>query len=78
MPSHRLRSANRAPVYIPQVNALAQTINGLYKAGVNWRPRVWLTALAIEMATLRWADLLNNCRLFGPIRNIPPGKTEDN
>jgi hypothetical protein len=45
--------ANGASAYIPQVNALAQTINGLYKAGVIWRPRSWLTALAIERVTLR-------------------------
>ena len=53
-------------------NALAQTINGLYKAGVIWRQRSWPNASAVEMATLRWVDWFNNQRLFGPIGHIPP------
>jgi len=35
-------------------NALAETINGLYKAEVIWRQRSWPNASAVEMATLRW------------------------
>jgi putative transposase len=59
-------------------NALAETINGLYKAEVIWRQRSWPTAAAVEMATLRWVDWFNNHRLFGPIGHIPPAEAEAN
>lgn len=57
-------------------NALAETINGLYKAEVIWRQRSWPTASAVEMATLKWVDWFNNHRLFGPIGHIPPAEAE--
>jgi putative transposase len=59
-------------------NALAETINGLYKAEVIWRQRSWPTASAVEMATLSWVDWFNNHRLFGPIGHIPPAEAETN
>jgi transposase InsO family protein len=59
-------------------NALAETINGLYKAEVIWRQRSWPSASAVEMATLRWVDWYNNHRLFGPIGYVPPAEAEDN
>ncbi|WIW90395.1 IS3 family transposase (plasmid) [Sphingobium sp. V4] len=59
-------------------NALAETINGLYKAEVIWRQRSWPSVSAVEMATLRWVDWYNNQRLFGPIGHIPPAEAEDN
>ena len=59
-------------------NALAETINGLYKAEVIWRQRSWPSASAVEMATLRWVDWFNNHRLFGPIGYIPPAEAEAN
>lgn len=59
-------------------NALAETINGLYKAEVIWRQRSWPSASAVEMATLRWVDWYNNQRLFGPIGYIPPAEAEAN
>jgi transposase InsO family protein len=59
-------------------NALAETINGLYKAEVIWRQRSWPTASAVEMATLKWVDWFNNHRLFGPIGHIPPAEAEAN
>jgi putative transposase len=59
-------------------NALAETINGLYKAEVIWRQRSWQGASAVEMATLRWVDWFNNHRLFGPIGHIPPAEAEVN
>jgi transposase InsO family protein len=58
-------------------NALAETINGLYKAEIIWRQRSWPTAAAVEMETLRWVDWYNNHRLFGPIGHIPPRSTPD-
>ena len=59
-------------------NALAETINGLYKAEVIWRQRSWPSVSAVEMATLRWVDWYNNHQLFGPIGHIPPAEAEDN
>ena len=59
-------------------NALAETINGLYKTEVIWRQRSWPSASAVEMATLRWVDWYNNQRLFGPIGHIPPAEAEAN
>ena len=59
-------------------NALAETINGLYKAEVIWRQRSWPGVSAVEMATLRWVDWFNNHRLFGPIGHIPPAEAEAN
>ncbi|MCW1984338.1 UNVERIFIED_ORG: hypothetical protein M2348_000049 [Sphingomonas sp. R1F5B] len=62
----------------PSTNALAETINGLYKTEVIWRQRSWPSASAVEMATLRWIDWYNNQRLFGPIGYIPPAEAEVN
>jgi transposase InsO family protein len=59
-------------------NALAETINGLYKAEVIWWQRSWPNASAVEMATLRWVDWFNHHRLFGPIGHIPPAEAEAN
>ena len=59
-------------------NALAETINGLYKAEVIWRRRSWPNASSVEMATLQWVDWFNNHRLFGPIGHIPPAEAEAN
>ena len=59
-------------------NALAETINGLYKAEVIWRQRSWPSASAVEMATLRWVDWFNNHRLLGPIGYITPAEAENN
>jgi len=59
-------------------NALAETINGLYKAEVVWRQCTWPGASAVEMATLRWVDWFNNHRLFGPIGYIPCAEAEAN
>jgi transposase InsO family protein len=67
--TQRLAEANLVPsvgsVGDSYDNALAETINGLYKAEVIWRQRSWPNASAVEMATLRWVDWYNNQRLFG-------------
>jgi transposase InsO family protein len=57
-------------------NALAETINGLYKAEVIWRRGPWRSAQAVEFATLEWVDWFNNRRLLEPIGNIPPAEAE--
>ena len=59
-------------------NALAETINGLFKAEVIWRQRSWPSLAAVEMATLRWVDWFNNQRLFGPIDYVTPAEAEVN
>jgi putative transposase len=56
-------------------NALAETINGLYKAEVIHR-RSWSNREAVELATLAWVDWFNHKRLLGPIGNIPPAEAE--
>src|SRR3954447_21592396 len=58
------------------INALAETINGLYKAEVIHRCGPWRSFEAVEFATLEWVDWFNNRRLLGPIGNIPPAEAE--
>ena len=57
-------------------NALAETINGLYKAEVIHRRGPWRSVEAVEYATLEWVDWFNNRRLLEPIGNIPPAEAE--
>jgi putative transposase len=57
-------------------NALAETINGLYKAEVIWRRGPWRNFEQVEFATLEWVDWFNNKRLLEPIGNIPPAEAE--
>ncbi len=57
-------------------NALAETINGLYKAEVIHRRSPWRSMEAVEYATLEWVDWFNNRRLLEPIGNIPPAEAE--
>jgi putative transposase len=57
-------------------NALAETINGLYKAEVIHRRGPWRSFEAVEFATLKWIDWFNNRRLLAPIGNIPPAEAE--
>ena len=59
-------------------NALAETINGLYKAEVIWRRGPWRSFEAVEFATLEWVDWFNNRRLLQPIGDIPPAEAEAN
>ncbi|QJD67641.1 IS3 family transposase [Xanthomonas campestris pv. badrii] len=59
-------------------NALAETINGLYKAEVIHRRSSWRTREQVEWATLTWVDWFNNRRLLEPIGNIPPAEAEAN
>ena len=57
-------------------NALAETINGLYKAEVIHRRGPWRNVEAVEFTTLEWVDWFNNRRLLEPIGNIPPAEAE--
>ena len=58
-------------------NALAETVNGLYKAEVIHRRGPWRSFEAVELATLEWVDWFNNRRLLEPIGNIPPAEAEE-
>lgn len=58
-------------------NALAETINGLYKAEVVHR-QSWRSREQLELETLRWVDWFNHRRLLGSIGWIPPAEAEAN
>ena len=58
-------------------NALAETINGLYKTEVIRRRGPWRSLEAVEFATLEWVDWYNTRRLLEPIGNIPPAEAEE-
>ena len=57
-------------------NALAETVNGLYKTEVIRRCGPWRSLEAVELATLEWVDWFNHRRLLEPIGNIPPAEAE--
>ncbi|CDI04334.1 transposase (fragment) [Candidatus Competibacter denitrificans Run_A_D11] len=56
-------------------NALAETINGLYKAEVIHR-QSWKNLAAVEWATLTWVHWFNHRRLLEPIGYRPPAEAE--
>ena len=58
-------------------NALAETINGLYKTEVVRRRKSWRTIDDVELETLKWVDWFNNRRLLESIGNIPPAEAEE-
>ena len=57
-------------------NALAETINGLFKTEVIHRSGPWKGLDDVEHATLTWVDWFNNRRLLGPIGDMPPAEYE--
>lgn len=57
-------------------NALAESINGLYKAEVIHRRGPWRNVEDVEFATLEWVDWFNNRRLLEPIGDVPPAEFE--
>ena len=59
-------------------NALAETINGLYKAELIHRRGPWKTREAVELATLEWVSWFNHHRLLESIGYIPPAEAEAN
>ena len=59
-------------------NALAETINGLYKTELIHRRAPWKTMEAVELATLEWVSWFNQHRLLEPIGYIPPAEAEAN
>lgn len=59
-------------------NALAETINSLFKAEVIHRRGPSRSFDAVEYATLGWVDRFSNHRLLEPIGNVPPAEAEAN
>jgi transposase InsO family protein len=57
-------------------NALAETINRLYKTEVIHRRGPCKNIEGIEFETLEWVDWFNNRRLLEPIGDIPPAEYE--
>ena len=57
-------------------NALAETINGLYKAELIRQQGPWRGVEAVEFATLKWVDWFNNRRLMETIGHVPPAELE--
>ena len=57
-------------------NALAETVNGLYKTEVIHHQRPWQGLADVEWATLEWVDWFNHHRLLEPIGYVPPAEYE--
>lgn len=55
-------------------NALAETINGLYKAELIHRRAPWKKKESAEFATLEWVCWFNHHRLLEPVGYIPPAE----
>ena len=57
-------------------NALAESINGLYKTELIKPRKPWRTTDEVEYATAKWVDWFNNHRLFEYCGDIPPVELE--
>ena len=58
-------------------NALAETVNGLYKTEIIRRRGPWRNLDAVEYATLEWVEWYNNRRLLEPLGYVPPAEYEE-
>ena len=56
--------------------ALAETINGLYKAELIHRRAPCKSKESLELATLEWVSCFNHHRLLAPIGYVPPAQAE--
>ena len=59
-------------------NAMAETINGIYKSEVIEHEGPWQGKRDVEFATLNWVNWFNKKRRFGPIGYIAPDQAERN
>jgi putative transposase len=57
-------------------NALAETINGLYKTELIRPGKPWRTVEDVELATARWVDWFNHRRLYEYCGDVPPAELE--
>jgi putative transposase len=58
-------------------NALAENVNGLYKAEVIHRQGPWRSLEQVELATAAWVQWWNERRLHSAIGHVPPAEFED-
>jgi transposase InsO family protein len=59
------------------VNAMAESVIGLFKTEVIRRRGPWRTLEDVEFATLEWVAWFNHRRLMGPIGDLPPVEYEE-
>ncbi|EFP41219.1 LOW QUALITY PROTEIN: transposase, partial [Mycobacterium tuberculosis SUMu009] len=57
-------------------NALAETINGLYKTELIKPGKPWRSIEDVELATARWVDWFNHRRLYQYCGDVPPVELE--
>ena len=57
-------------------NAMAESVNGLYKTELIRRQGPWRNAEHVELATLAYIDWFNNRRLHSELGDIPPAEFE--
>ncbi|MEW2482456.1 IS3 family transposase [Mycobacterium sp. NPDC049093] len=57
-------------------NALAETINGLYKTELIKAQGPWRTVDQVEVATLEWVDWFNHRRIYEYCGDMPPAECE--
>jgi putative transposase len=57
-------------------NALAESVNGLYKTELIRRRGPWRDVEAVELATLQWIHWFNTQRLHSTLGDIPPEEFE--
>ena len=58
-------------------NALAESINGLYKTEVIYHQGPWTHPLEVEIATLEWVHWYNHTRLYEALGYVPPAEYEE-
>jgi putative transposase len=78
--THRLADAGAVPSVGSRGdsydNALAETVNGLYKAELIRRHGPWRTVAEVEAATSRWVHWWNTRRLHSACGYLPPAEYE--
>jgi transposase InsO family protein len=57
-------------------NALAETVNGLFKTEVIWHGGPWKNREDVEHAVLEWVEWWNNRRILGPLGFVSPQEFE--
>lgn len=58
-------------------NALAETVNGLYKTELIHRHGPWRTVEHVELLTARWVDWWNHRRLHSACNMVTPAEFEE-
>jgi len=59
-------------------NALAETVNGLYKTELIYKRGPWRSMEHVELATAAWVSWWNERRLHEACSYVPPAEFEDN